>query len=67
MKLKWPYNSELYMTIREIREAMPKLDFSNLRITKARPRLANLRRAKPTKPNNEQRETKEGEPLHKEW
>ena len=31
---KWPYNSELYMTFREIRKEIPKLDFSNILLTK---------------------------------
>jgi len=33
-KNKWPYNSELYLTLSEIGRVMPKPDSTNLRITK---------------------------------
>ena len=28
-KLKWPHNSEIYMTVREIRSELPKLNFAH--------------------------------------
>ena len=34
IELKWPHNSELYVTLRAVRDAMPKPNFSNIRLTK---------------------------------
>ena len=42
-KLKWPYNSELYWTIGEIRKDMPKLNFKDIR--------ASIHITKPRRPN----------------
>ena len=42
-KTKWPETSELYLTIREVRAAMPKPDFKDIR--------ASIHITKPIKPN----------------
>ncbi len=49
-ELRWPYNSRLYETIREIRREIPKLDFSGLHRTKTKPILARFLLSKPVKP-----------------